>query len=229
MGLPLLNRSHRQIRNWGGWRQATPALQAWAKDASMGRAFGLTGLNVGSPLAAASLVFLSAQAPAQAQSRFDTGGKLELTRGISTIEGEGGGGLTPWAVITGDETNRGIGASAHVSGVELPDYRFLSYGAAVGLFDRFELSYTREQFDTENVGAALGLGKGFTFDQDVVGAKVRLAGDAVYSQDNWLPQIALGALWKHNDKSDVIHALGAKDDEGWETYASATKILLGDS
>ena len=159
----------------------------------------------------------------------ETGGKLRLTRGISTLEGQGGGGLTPWALITGDETDRGVGATLQVTGVELPDYRFLSFGAAVGLFDRFEFSYAREQFDTENVGAALGLGKSFTFDQDVVSAKVRVAGDALYDQDRWLPQVALGATWKHNDKSAVVKALGATEDQGWETYASATKLFLGES
>ena len=159
----------------------------------------------------------------------ETGGKLRLTRGISTIEGQGGGGLTPWATITGNETDRGIGGTAHITAVDLPDYSFLSYGAAVGLYDRFELSYTRQEFDTEDVGAALGLGQGFTFAQDVWGAKVRIAGDAIYDQDTWMPQIAVGANWKKNDQGAVISAIGGADDEGWETYASATKLFLDSS
>jgi hypothetical protein len=161
--------------------------------------------------------------PASAQ---EIGGKLRLTRGISTIEGQAGGGLTPWALIGGDETDRGVGATAHVAGIGLPDYSFLSYGAGVGLFDRLELSYTRQEFDTQDVGAALGLGQGFTFGQDVWSAKVRVAGDAVYDQDRWLPQIAVGASWKQNDQGAVVQALGAGDDEGWEAYASATKLIL---
>lgn len=159
----------------------------------------------------------------------ETGGKLRLTRGISTIEGQGGGGLTPWAVITGDETDRGIGGTAHVTAVELPDYSFLSYGGAIGFYDRFELSYTRQEFDTQDVGAALGLGQGFTFAQDIWGAKLRVAGDAVYDQDTWIPQIAVGATWKQADQGAVIGAIGGADDEGWETYATATKILLDHS
>ncbi|RYG37895.1 MAG: DUF3034 family protein [Burkholderiales bacterium] len=159
----------------------------------------------------------------------ETGGKLRLTRGISTLEGQGGGGLTPWALITGDETDRGIGGTAHVTGVKLPDYSFLSYGVGVGLFDRLELTYTRQEFDTEEVGAALGLGRGFTFGQDVWGAKVRIAGDAIYDQDTWLPQIALGANWKENDQGGVVNAIGGADDKGWEAYASATKIFLDSS
>ena len=159
----------------------------------------------------------------------ETGGKLRLTRGISTVEGQGGGGLTPWAVVTGNETDRGIGGTAHVTAIDLPDYSFLSYGAAVGLFDRFELSYTRQEFDTEDVGAALGLGQGFTFAQDIWGAKVRVAGDAVYDQDTWMPQVAVGVNWKQNNQGAVISAIGGSDNEGWETYASATKLFLDSS
>lgn len=161
--------------------------------------------------------------------KIETGGKLRLTRGISTLEGQGGGGLTPWALITGDETDRGIGGTAHVTAVDLPDYSFLSYGVGIGLFDRFELTYTRQEFDTEDVGAALGLGRGFTFGQDVWGAKVRVLGDAIYDQDTWLPQIAVGANWKQNDQGATISAIGGSDDEGWETYASATKLFLDSS
>jgi hypothetical protein len=53
-----------------------------------------------------------------------------------------------------------------------------------------------------------------------------VAGDAVYGQDTWMPQIALGAAWKTNDQGAVVRAVGASDDEGWETYATATKLLL---
>lgn len=179
-------------------------------------------LVMGTPLAA------HAQEDAP-EIKVDTGGKLKLTRGISTIEGQGGGGLTPWALITGNETDRGVGGTAHVTAVELPDYSLLSYGTALGLFDRVELSYTRQEFDTREVGAALGLGRGFTFGQDVWGAKVRVIGDAIYDQDTWLPQVAVGANWKQNDQGAVVAAVGGSDDEGWETYATATKILLDSS
>jgi hypothetical protein len=182
----------------------------------------------------ACALLLGLAAPAHAQDeepsiKIETGGKLRLTRGISTVEGQGGGGLTPWALITGDETDRGVGGTAHVTAVKLPDYSLLSYGVGVGLFDRLELTYTRQEFDTEDVGTALGLGQGFTFGQDIWGAKLRVAGDAVYDQDTWLPQVAVGANWKQNDKGAVISAIGGSDDEGWEAYASATKILLDSS
>ena len=120
------------------------------------------------------------------------GGKLLLTDGVSNIEGAAGGGLASWAVIAGDETRDGVGGSLAATDVRLPAYDLRDYSAKAGLFDRFELSYAHQQFDTGSTGARLGLGDGFTFDQDVFGAKVRLLGDAVYDQDRWVPQVAAG-------------------------------------
>lgn len=156
-------------------------------------------------------------------------GKLLLTGGVTTVEGAAGGGLASWAVITGYETRDGIGANVHGTLVALPDYQFRAYGAAVGLFDRLELSYTRQAFDTQGTGAKLGLGKGFTFHQDVLGAKLRLAGDAVYDQDRWLPQVAVGVQYKAVDKAAVVGLLGAEDDDGVDVYLAATKVLLAQS
>ncbi len=168
--------------------------------------------------------------PAGAQGLdFETGGKLLLTRGITSVDGAGGGGITPWALITGNETDRGIGGTAHYTRVDVPDYTFEAYGGAVGFYDRFEVSYTRQEFDTGETGAALGIGDGFTFGQDIYGAKYRIAGDAVYGQDTWLPQIAVGALYKEADHGALLGALGAEDASGVEVYASATKLLLAQS
>ncbi|HUO22219.1 MAG TPA: DUF3034 family protein [Caulobacteraceae bacterium] len=166
--------------------------------------------------------------PAQAEE-WQWGGKLKLTRGVTDIEGSAGGGLASWAVIAGNETRNGIGAEASATYVQLPDYAFRSYGGAVGLFDRAEVSYAHQQFDTGATGAKLGLGRGFVFDEDVIGAKLRLVGDAVYDQDSWLPQVAAGVQYKHNDQGAVIHAIGGKDDSGVDYYLAATKILLDHS
>ncbi len=157
------------------------------------------------------------------------GGKLLLTQGVSTIEGSAGGGLATWATITGYETRDGIGANAHATYVDVSDYTLRDFGASVGLWDRVELSYAREEFDTASTGAKLGLGKNFTFDQDVYGAKVRVIGDAVYDQDSWLPQIAVGAQYKQNDKNAIVHAVGAKSSSGTDFYVAATRVLLDQS
>ncbi|MFN7178748.1 DUF3034 family protein [Hyphomonas sp.] len=159
----------------------------------------------------------------------EPGGKLLLTRGISNLEGAGGGALTPWALITGNETDRGIGATAHYDYVSVRDFGLTSYGAAAGFYDRLEVSYSRMVFDTQDAGAALGIGEGFEFAQDVWGAKLRVAGDAVYDQDKWLPQIAIGAEFKRSNQEALVRALGAADHEGVDLYASATKLFLAES
>jgi hypothetical protein len=177
----------------------------------------------------ALLAGLALATPAEAGQEMRAGGKLVLTDGVSTVDGSAGGGLATWALIGGNETKDGIGGSAHVTYVPLADYSLVSYGAAIGIMDRVELSYTRQVFDTHKVGAALGLGKGFTFDQDVFGAKLRLFGDAVYDQDTWLPQVSVGAQYKHANRGTIIHAVGGAHDSGTDFYVSATKILLAQS
>jgi hypothetical protein len=181
-------------------------------------ALGLVALNVGvlasTPAAAKDLVY---------------SGKLLLTGGVTNVEGAGGSGLTTWATITGYETQEGWGGNVHYTDVELPDFKLRTYGVAVGLFDRVELSYARQNFDTGSTGGKLGLGDGYTFDQDVVGAKVRVAGDAIYDKNAWMPQISVGAEYKKADRGAIIHAVGGKDDSGVDYYVAATKVLLDQS
>lgn len=157
------------------------------------------------------------------------GGKLLLTGGVSNVEGAGGGGLATWATITGYETVDGVGGNVHGAWLKLPDYDFSAYGLAVGFRDRVEVSYARQTFDTGSTGAKLGIGSGFTFHQDVIGAKLRLFGDAIYDQDSWKPQVAAGVQFKHNDRGAIIRAVGGKDDNGVDYYVAATKVLLNQS
>ncbi len=178
-------------------------------------------------LMAAALLGLCA--PAARAGEMAWGGKLLLTRGVASVEGSGGGGLASWALITGNETEDGVGGEAHATYVALPNYELVTYGAGAGLFDRFELTYARQDFDTGATGAKLGLGRGFTFHQDVAGAKLRLFGDAVYAQDSWVPQVAAGVQYKSNDQGAVIHAVGGVRRQGVDYYVAATKVLLGQS
>jgi hypothetical protein len=157
------------------------------------------------------------------------GGKLLLTRGISAFEGSGGGALTPWALITGNETDSGIGATAHYTFITTNDFEARSFGAAVGFYDRFEVSYSRQAFDTRDAGAALGLGAGFTISQDVYGAKLKLFGDAVLDQDTWVPQVAVGAFYKRSNQPGLVRALGAEDNNGFDLYVTTSKLFLAQS
>ena len=184
-----------------------------------------------SALSGACLLALCSPAFAQEadDEAADTSGKLLLTGGVSQVEGAAGGGLTPWAVIGGYGTRDQVGGNAFYTRVNVDDYALDSYGVLVGLYDRVELSVSRQKFNTENVGAALGLGRGFTFTQDTIGVKVKIAGDAVLEQDSWMPQIAVGAQYKKNDQSAVLAFVGARDDSGVDYYVSATKLFLAQS
>ncbi|TPG22728.1 DUF3034 family protein [Sphingomonas koreensis] len=171
---------------------------------------------------------LAISQPAAAQ-QFREGGKLLLTGGVTNVEGAAGGGLATWAVIAGEETDAGIGATAHFTYVPLGDYDLTSFGAAIGVKDRLELSYAHQSFDTRAAGAALGLGRGFTFKQDVYGAKLRLFGDAIYDQDSVLPQVAVGVQYKHAARGAVIHAVSGRHSSDADFYVAATKVLLRQS
>jgi hypothetical protein len=164
--------------------------------------------------------------PAHAQS---LSGKLLLTGGVSQLEGSGGGGLTPWAVIGGYGTKDQIGGNTYYTDANTTDFDVRAYGALVGIKDRVEISAAHQDFDTQAVGTALGLGKGYTIGMDTIGVKVRLAGDAVLDQDIWWPQISVGAQFKSNKRGALVKALGARDDSGTDLYVSATKLYLDKS
>ena len=153
-------------------------------------------------------------------------GKLLATGGVSTVEGAGGGGLTNWATIAGYGSDESYGVNAFYTQSNLPDFELRVAGASVGINDRVEISYAKQQFDTGDTGPQLGLAQGYTFEQDIIGAKVRVLGDAVYGQDTWVPQVSVGAQYKKASDAPLLGALGATDDDGVDLYVAATKIFL---
>ena len=165
---------------------------------------------------------LAAAIPAHADT-----GKLLLTGGVSTIEGAAGGGLSPWAVIGTQATEGETGATAFVSRAVTRDYGLSVVGAAVGIQDRVELSVARQDFNTGVTGNLLGL-PGLHLRQNIFGAKLRLAGDAVLDSDTLMPQIAIGVQHKRLQSSGLdgtLAALGAQRS-GTDLYVSASKLFL---
>ncbi|MEQ1688681.1 MAG: DUF3034 family protein [Sphingopyxis sp.] len=161
---------------------------------------------------------------------FSPGGRLLLTGGVTQIEGAGGGGLSPWALIGTYGTRNQFGISAYATGVNSEDFSLSAYGGTIAYGNRIELSIARQNFNLNAVGAALGLGREFTISQTIVGAKVRLFGDAVLEQDSLLPQVSVGVQYKDNNQpAVVIGALAARDDNDFDYYVSATKIFLAQS
>ena len=148
------------------------------------------------------------------------GDRLLATGGAHQIEGAAGGGIVPWALIAGYGTNRQVGGSAFITRVDAEDFDLTSMGAAVGFFNRVELSYAKQVLDAGSVIPGLKLRL------DVAGAKVRLFGDAVYDQDRWLPQVSLGVMHKRNTEMAVPTAIGAKKGSDTEVYLAASKLWL---
>ena len=177
----------------------------------------------------AVLGVLAGAARAEDPSWYPESGKLLATSGVTQIEGAGGGGLVPWALITGYGTRDAVGGNAHYTLLGQPGFRLQTGGVAVGLYDRVEISLAREWFDTRETGAKLGLGSGYTFHEAVAGVKVRLYGDAVYDQDTWLPQMALGVQYKSTDRGNLVRSLGARSADGVDVYLAATKLVLDSS
>lgn len=159
-------------------------------------------------------------------SPYADSGRLLATGGVSNIEGAGGGGISTWAVLSGYGTVDSVGGTAHGTYINLGSFTSTNTGAALSFFNRAELSYNHLWFDTGNTGARLGLGKGFTLQQDVVGVKFRVFGDVVYDQDSILPQMAVGAQFKSTNHNPILHAVGAKSNEGIDFYAAFTKLFL---
>jgi Protein of unknown function (DUF3034) len=171
-------------------------------------------------------LLITANLAAMGSAQADTG-KLLLTGGVSSIDGAAGGGLTPWAVIGSNASQTEIGASAHLARVVTNDYGLTSYGAAIGIRDRVELSIAQQDFATGVTGDLLGV-PGLHLKQTIVGAKVKLAGDAVLNSDSLMPQIAAGIEVKNLSAGGLeptLTALGAKTS-GVDVYVNATKLFL---
>jgi hypothetical protein len=176
-------------------------------------------------LLAAALIGAPALATAQSGN-----GKLLLTGGVSSIDGAAGGGLTPWAVTGSYATEGEVGGTAFVTRAKTGNYGLWTYGAALSVHDRFELSVAKQDFDTQSNLAPLGL-DGLHLKQDIVGAKLRIAGDAVLDSDTLMPQIAIGLEHKTAHVGalgpTLFGPLGAKSS-GTDFYVSATKLFLAE-
>jgi hypothetical protein len=103
---------------------------------------------------------------------------------------------------------------------------------AFGLADRVEFSFANQRFEGDSGGL-----NGVAIREQVFGLKVRVLGDAVYNQDSWVPQVALGVQYKDNQGITGLEGLGvhqvtdlgAKSNSGTDFYLSATKLYLAQS
>ncbi len=181
------------------------------------------------------------------------GSRLLATSGVTEIGGSTGGGIVPWAVISGYDTGDEIGGSASGSFVRVPNYSLSSLGASVGIHNRLEISVAHEVLNV-NLGGlsnlsvlgnqAGGLGVvaapspiinlgNQTISMDVLGLKARLFGDILYTP---YPQVSVGIKYKKNNDFNsnfsglgpigIPKFLGAASDSGTDFYIAATKVFL---
>ena len=149
------------------------------------------------------------------------GDRLQWTGAVTEIEGAAGGGLVPWALIGGLGTDAELGATGFASYVTTPDFSLRAGGLSAAWDDRVELSFARQRFAAGSVVPGLELG------QDIVGVKVRVAGDAVFAPDRLLPQLSVGAQWKRTlDFDGVPRAVGASTGTDVDLYVAATKLYF---
>lgn len=181
------------------------------------------------------------------------GSRLLATGGISSFEGTAGGGITPWAMIAGYASGEEIAATANIQVLDTGEYQLKTFGAAIGLYDTVEISVQRQTLDisagvVSNVFNLLTAGTittapGTQINQDIVGLKVRLLGDAVYAEHWWQAQLSAGLQYKKNQDFDASLALsdgtvplpntgvpkllGAVKDSGTDVYLTASRLWLG--
>lgn len=167
------------------------------------------------PRVIALLALLSVALPAAA------GDRLAATGGVQMVEGSGGGGLVPWALVAGLGTNAQWGGSAACTRVQPAHFRLDACSLALSWHDRVEASASRLHFELGNTvpGQSIRL--------DTVGVKVRLAGDAIFDPNPWRPQLALGVQYKRNaDFGLVPRALGARHAASVDAWLAATRVWL---
>ena len=181
------------------------------------------------------------------------GSRLLATSGVTEVGGSTGGGIVPWAVISGYDTGDEIGGSASGTFVRVPNYSLSSLGASVGIHNRLEISVAHEVLNV-NLGGlsnlsvlgnqAGGLGVvatpspiinlgNQTISMDVLGLKARLFGDILYTP---YPQVSVGIKYKKNNDFNsnfsglgpigIPKFLGAASDSGTDFYVAATKVFL---
>jgi len=178
---------------------------------------------------------------------FDMGG-LVTTGAVTAVGGAAGGGIVPWALIGGYTTQDQVGGTAFYTHVFLRNYQLATYGGLFALSDRVEVSFAHQDFELGGTGntldgkifTALGLpastpqdllphslqfGGHYNLNQDIIGVKVRLYGNAVYDQDSYIPEISAGYEYHHNENVSFLRTIGTKPS-GNEYYLAATKVWL---
>ncbi|MEK6375313.1 MAG: DUF3034 family protein [Acidobacteriota bacterium] len=157
-----------------------------------------------------------------ASSLYAGDGRLLATGGATQLEGCAGGGIVPWAVLSGYATEDQNGGTAFLTYVATGDYSLWSAGGAFTFHNRVEISAAEQRLHLGTLAEALNL-PGAELRQQVLGVKVKLLGDVVYTK---MPQVSAGVQYKRNLDFDIPKLVGAKSSSGVDVYVAATKAFL---
>lgn len=143
------------------------------------------------------------------------GSRILATGGLNSIEGIAGGGITPWAVISGYSSSNEWSATAHYSAVNLDDFELDVQGASLSFDNRVEIAVAQQNLDVLTLNTSIK--------QQMYSVKARLYGDIIYG--NW-PQVSAGLIYKENKDPIIPQLLGAGKDTGTDYYVAASKLFL---
>lgn len=143
-------------------------------------------------------------------------GKILATSGVNNFEGSGGGGIVPWATLSGYATAGQVSASAFATRVNLDDFHLDVVGASVNMHDRMEVSFAHQSLRVDPLASRIR--------EDVLGLKVRVYGNLIYSR---YPQVSVGLQYKRLEDHAIASAVGAKSNAGTDFYVAASKLQLG--
>lgn len=145
---------------------------------------------------------------------------------LNNLQGVGGIAFNPLAYTAGQpwdggETNvfNGIVSKPQVGGwyVNLsdPDINWFAIGTAITFGERLEVSYGYGFTDADKYGDK-------SIDSNNLGAKLRILDENAF-ETQWVPAIAVGAVYKHTN-TDLAGAFGL-DKDGFDYYAVASKLV----
>lgn len=172
---------------------------------------------------ACSLLILATLPYAQAS---DPGSRIWATGGVTSIEGSAGGGLVPWALLSGYASDQEWGGTLGLSQAQFDDYSLTVQAASLNWRNRIELSVARQTLDLDSLAFVLKDSFGLEQDelrQNVFALKIRLFGDVLYSP--W-GQWSAGAQYKRQSEFTVPDAIGARDNSGTDLYLSGSKVFF---
>lgn len=145
---------------------------------------------------------------------------------LNSLQGVGGIAFNPLAYTAGQpwdggETNvfNGIVSKPQVGGwyVNLSDsdINWFAIGTALTFAERLEVSYGYGFTDAKKYGDK-------SIDSNNLGAKLRILDENAF-ETQWVPAIAVGAVYKHTN-TDLAGAFGL-DKDGFDYYAVASKLV----